>query len=115
MNCWTLGIDFTGYGRIKIIATAFLQGCEVSLESSRITRQIFLRSELQRVDENSSHYNVAFSACCRYESEMSFVKISHGGNQRDSLAIAPAPGKFRAQAWQGFVQLQISHRNVRQR
>ena len=49
----------------------------IAFEISRVTREIFFRSELQRIHEHRCPDCYRLSACATYEREMTFMKRSH--------------------------------------
>ena len=59
---------------------------QIRLQRARVTVQIFLRSELQRVDENADRHRVRMLAGHTNQGFMSLVQRAHGRNQRQRFA-----------------------------
>ena len=64
----------------------------IAREVARIAPIIFLRTELQRVHENTDDRDLAFFAAAADQRQMSFVQITHGRHETDGFFL---PFKFK--------------------
>src|SRR6185369_1854719 len=60
----------------------------VALQVARVALQVLARAELDRVDEDREHQDVAAGACLAQQRGVTLVQIAHGRHKGDALAVA---------------------------
>src|SRR5690606_29742266 len=60
----------------------------VALLVARVARQILVRTELGRVDEDARRADVGAAQPLAHEREVAFVEVAHGGNQGERLSLS---------------------------
>ena len=79
------GIHGGGVGDEHAVDAARLGELPVARQVARIPGEVFVRAELERIDENADHDTIRELTRAVHESQMAFVEISHSGNETDGM------------------------------
>jgi hypothetical protein len=90
-------IDFVLRRRVHQTDAAGRQGLEISGKSARVFVEIFVWSELRRIDENAHDDKVALTASCLDQADMPLVQRTHRGHETDAVPWLPSKLDPRAQ------------------
>lgn len=85
----------------KIVHALRLQHRLVAGEVTRITRQIFVRAELQGIDEDRGNDDVVVGARPAGKLHVADMQITHSGHEADRAAVQPVRRERRAQIRDG--------------
>src|SRR5205823_12068977 len=86
-----------------------------AVQIAGITRQVFVRTELQRIDEDADDDTVGELAGSVHEAQVALVKVSHGGNESDRMGSRALRGRPRAHLGEGgeLAQLELALLHLR--
>ncbi len=79
-------VDLADTGRKQQVTTRCHQLLLIGSQSARVAVEIFVGTELQRVDEDTGHHGIGLPACCFHQFDVALMQIAHGGHQRNFLA-----------------------------
>ena len=82
-----LGIHFFRCRVEDQCGTSTLAECSIVFQIPRIAFQIFVGSELGRIDKDADHNTVVLCTGFRNQALMPFVQVTHGRNQSDGQSL----------------------------
>jgi hypothetical protein len=90
-------IDVGDFGREQQIDVQRIQHTPVVSGRARVSGEILVRTELQRIDEDADDHALRQLRRTADETAVAGVQVAHRRHERDALAVAPPGGHERAQ------------------
>ena len=90
------GIHGARLGHEQAIDSSGCGEFAIAVQIAGITREVFVRTELQRIDEDTDDDTVGELAGSVHEAQVALVKVSHGGNESDRMGSRALRGRPRA-------------------
>ena len=75
------GIHFFHAGSKNQVHAVLLQQFAIAIKVARILGQVFVGAELERIDEDRNHDQIALRLGRAHQRQMALVQRSHGGHQ----------------------------------
>ena len=91
------GVQLSLAGRKHHVAAGGLQRLAVGLPGARVSVKVFMRQELQAIDKNTDHHDIAQWFGLAHQCQMAVVQVAHGGHKCRVFEV----GQVRAQLGDG--------------